>query len=136
MSNICFVSQIFFLSMACENKSAQKRKRAMFSLTEIEVAKQLIQLSNSVTVSSTTHLDDEDHHSFNSYSVERKSQQSNDDDSGDKVEDVLAEIEQDKILRRKNNRYRYIHDLYNVTEPVVHVRAAFEAKTIKFMNRH
>ncbi|RDX79664.1 hypothetical protein CR513_39880, partial [Mucuna pruriens] len=84
--------------MACENKKrAGKRKHAMFSLTEIEAAKQLIQLSNS-----TIYLD-EDHHSFNSYSVQWKSQQSNDDTSA-AIEDVLAEIEEDESLRRKNNR--------------------------------
>lgn len=61
----------------------------MFTQTEIEAARQLVELSNSTTC---THLH--------------------------QVEDVLAEVEEDERLRRRNNRYRYIQDLYNVTQPL------------------
>ncbi|KAG4948233.1 hypothetical protein JHK82_041415 [Glycine max] len=71
--------------MACENKKKWKRKgSSMFTQTEIEAARQLVELSNSTTC---THLH--------------------------QVEDVLAEVEEDERLRRRNNRYRYIQDLYN-----------------------
>jgi len=104
--------------MACENKkNDQKRKKpGVFTQTEIEMARQLIQLSNSIADSSSTQLQ-EDGRSFNSSeSVEWKWQKSNDeDDISDAVEDVLAEIEEDESLRRRNNRYRYVQDLYNAT---------------------
>ncbi|KAJ1434982.1 hypothetical protein SESBI_05347 [Sesbania bispinosa] len=111
--------------MACENKNTQKkRKPFLFSQTEIEAARQLIQLSNSIGDSSL----DEDHHSSNnSSSVQGKPQLSKGDSSAevslslsptDSVEDVLAEIEEDERLRRKIKRYRYIEDLYNVTKPI------------------
>ncbi|KAG5000582.1 hypothetical protein HKD37_08G022194 [Glycine soja] len=70
--------------MACEKK--KKRKGSyMFSATEIEAARQLVELSNG---------------------------------SIREVEDILAEIEEDERFRRRNSRYRYIQDLYNVTQPL------------------
>lgn len=111
--------------MACENKNTHKHK---FSQTEIEAARQLIQLSNSSIADSNTTTDfDEDHHSSNS--VQWKPQQSKvgDDDASlspstspsDEIEDVLADIEEDESLRRRNKRFRYIQDIYNATDPIV-----------------
>lgn len=37
----------------------------------------------------------------------------------DSVEDVLAEIEEDERLRRKNKRFRYVEEVYRVTDPIV-----------------
>ncbi|CAJ1963587.1 unnamed protein product [Sphenostylis stenocarpa] len=133
MYGLCFFTVCFSLSlsllMACENKkNGQKRKKpGMFTQTEIEMARQLIQLSNSIADSSSSQLQ-EDGHSFNSESVQWKWQESNNDDESGAVEDVLAEIEEDESLRRRNNRYRYIQDLYNATEPLLHLPA--------FMDRH
>ncbi|ESW20462.1 hypothetical protein PHAVU_006G211400 [Phaseolus vulgaris] len=97
--------------MACENKkNAEKRKKpCIFTQTEIEMAKLLIQLSNSIADSSSTHLREDALSFSSSESVEWKWQKS------DAVEDVLADIEEDESLRRRKNRYRYIRDLYNAT---------------------
>ncbi|KAK7328234.1 hypothetical protein VNO77_22336 [Canavalia gladiata] len=127
--------------MACENKTnAQKRKPAMFSQTEIEVARTLIQLGNRVMDSSTTFLDEDRHNCNNSYSLQWKPQQSKGDtcadespSSSDAIEDVLAEIEENESFRRRKKRIRYIQDLYNTTEPLVNV-PAFKAKKIKCKN--
>ncbi|KAL9321448.1 hypothetical protein ACSQ67_013287 [Phaseolus vulgaris] len=104
--------------MACENKkNGEKRKKpGIFTQTEIEMAKLLIQLSNSIADSSSTHLQEDVLSFSSSESVEWKWQKSNDeDDISDAVEDVLADIEEDESLRRRKNRYRYIQDLYNAT---------------------
>ncbi|WVY94910.1 hypothetical protein V8G54_033998 [Vigna mungo] len=103
--------------MACEKeKSGEKRKNlGMFTQTEIEMARQLVQLSNSITDSSSTDLQEDGRSLNSSESVEGKWKKSNDEDISDAVEDVLAEIEEDESLRRRNNRYRYIQDLYNST---------------------
>lgn len=118
MCGLCFVSPFFSLSMACENKkNGEKRKKpGIFTQTEIEMAKLLIQLSNSIADSSSTHLQEDVLSFSSSESVEWKWQKSNDeDDISDAVEDVLADIEEDESLRRRKNRYRYIQDLYNAT---------------------
>jgi len=78
------------------------------------MARQLVQLSNSITDSSNGITG-----SLNSgESVEWKWRKRNDNDISDAVEDVLAEIEEDESLRRRNNRYRYIQDLYNSTRSI------------------
>lgn len=104
----------------------RENKKSLFSQTEIEAARNLIQLSNSITTGSTTAYSDD-----NSSSVQWKPQHSNVDDdhdesppslspsSSDVIEDVLADIEEDECLKRRNKRYRYIRDLYQVTELVV-----------------
>lgn len=109
------------LSMACEKKNTQKKKYGFFSLTEIDAAKLLIELSNS-----TTYLDENCHsNSSKSVTVQSMTQQSKDSDDispsspTDSVEDVLAEIEEDERLRRKNKRFRYVEEVYRVTDPIV-----------------
>ena len=117
---------------ACENKRTQKP----FSKSEIEAAKQLIQLSSS----GDDYSEEEgggggggDHHSSNnscSYSVVQGNPQ--EDQSTIKVDTVgdvssvaaTAEEDEDETLPRRNNkRYRFIEDLYSVTVPVPAVKA-------------
>ncbi|KAL2342156.1 hypothetical protein Fmac_010096 [Flemingia macrophylla] len=105
--------------MACENK---KRKHTLFSLTEIEAARLLIQLGNSIADCSTSTACD--HHSVDGYSVQSKPQDT-------AVEDVLAEIEEDERLRRRNNRYRYVRDLYKATHSLLS-----KTQGNNFMERH
>ncbi|CAI8591490.1 unnamed protein product [Vicia faba] len=107
------------------------KKFGSFSEMEIDIAEQLIQLSNSngETQSGTTYLDENRHsHSYSSNSVtlqwKLEECKGSDDISpsspgGDSVEDVLAEIEEDEGLRRKKKRIRYIEELYRVTDPIV-----------------
>jgi len=104
--------------MACEKKNPQKKKYGFFSLTEIDAAKLLLELSNS-----TTYLDENCHsNSSNNVTVQWKTQQSDDispSSPTDSVEDVLAEIEEDERLRRKKKRFRYVEEVYKVTDPMV-----------------
>ncbi|KAH1250372.1 hypothetical protein GmHk_05G013537 [Glycine max] len=95
------------------------QKLIPFSQSEIEAAKQLIQLSSGDS--------EEDHHSSNSnnscsYSVVqgKPPYQSKVDSGGDvsSVATTTAESE-DESFARKNKRYRSIKDLYSVTTPVV-----------------
>ncbi|KAG5029144.1 hypothetical protein JHK85_013101 [Glycine max] len=95
------------------------QKLIPFSQSEIEAAKQLIQLSSGDS--------EEDHHSSNSnnscsYSVVqgKPPYQSKVDSGGDvsSVATTTAESE-DESFARKNKRYRCIKDLYSVTTPVV-----------------
>jgi hypothetical protein len=109
------------LSMACEKMNPKKKKYGFFSLTEIDAAKLLIELSNS-----TAYLDENCHsNSSNSVTVQSKTQQSKGSDDispsspTDSVEDVLAEIEEDERLRRKNKRFRYVEEVYRGTDPIV-----------------
>ncbi|CAL5183140.1 unnamed protein product [Lathyrus oleraceus] len=122
--------------MAYENKNTQEDKFGSFSEMEIDIAKQLIQLSNSngETQSGTTCLDENRHsHSYSSNSVtlQWKLEECKGGDvispssPGDSVEDVLAEIEEDEGLRRKKKRIRYVEELYRVTDPIV-VVASFD----------
>ncbi|KAK7302464.1 hypothetical protein RJT34_13354 [Clitoria ternatea] len=112
--------------MACEKKSTQNHKPPTFSRTEIDAAMQLIQLSNSIVDSSTTYLDEDHHSSNNSYSVQWKREQSKGDTTSahtspsttEAVEDILADIEEDECFKRRNKRYRYVHEIYQVTHPV------------------
>jgi uncharacterized FlaG/YvyC family protein len=111
--------------MACEKKNTQKEKFGSFSETEIDVAKHLIQLSNSTggSESSTTNSVENRHsNSSNSVTLQRKGSDEispQPSSPADSVEDVLADIEEDERLRRKNKRFRYIEDLYRVTVPIV-----------------
>jgi uncharacterized FlaG/YvyC family protein len=111
--------------MACEKKNTQKEKFGSFSETEIDVAKHLIQLSNSTggSESSTTNSVENRHsNSNNSVTLQRKGSDEispQPSSPADSVEDVLADIEEDERLRRKNKRFRYIEDLYRVTVPIV-----------------
>jgi len=84
--------------------NTKKKKYGFFSLTEIDAAKLLIELSNS-----TTYLDE---NCKGSHDISPSS-------PTDSVEDVLAEIEEDERLRRKNKRFRYVEEVYRVTDPVV-----------------
>lgn len=98
--------------MECENKAPQKDKSATFSQTEIDAAILLLQLSSS-SADSQDRNSHSHSHSSNSVSVLSKPQPSSPSDA--MIEDVLAEIEEDERLRRKVKRFRYVHDLYNVT---------------------
>ncbi|CAJ2649120.1 unnamed protein product [Trifolium pratense] len=106
--------------MACENKNTQKEKFGSFSEMEIDVAKHLIQLSNSTTNS------DENRQSNSSNSVTLQLKGSDDisppSSPADSIEDVLADIEEDERLRRKKKRIRYVEDLYRVTVPIVNYK--------------
>ncbi|KAG4398628.1 hypothetical protein AAZX31_08G075300 [Glycine max] len=89
-----------------------------FSQSEIEAAKQLIQLSSGDS--------EEDHHSSSnscSYSVvQGKPPQQSKVDSGGDVSSVAvttAVESEDESFARKNKRYRCIKDLYSATTPVV-----------------
>lgn len=108
--------------MEYENKNTQKEKFSSFSQTEIDAAKQLIELSNSIaeSESSITQMGKDRHsNSSNSVTLQWKPQQCKScNDDLYKVEDVLAEIEEDERLRRKIKRFRYIEDLYKVTDPI------------------
>lgn len=110
--------------MACVKRNSPKQKPATFSLAEIEAARQLIQLSSA---GGSVFDEDPPHSSNNSYSVQWKPQADDDvyvsvsvsqSSTDDAIEDVLAEIEEDERLRRRNKRYRSIQDLYNVTDPL------------------
>ncbi|CAK8530242.1 unnamed protein product [Lathyrus sativus] len=121
------------MALENKNKNTEQNKFGSFSEMEIDIAKQLIQLSNSngETQSGTTCLDDNRHsHSYSSNSVtlqwKLEECKGSDDISpsspgGDSVEDVLAEIEEDEELRRKKKRIRYVEELYRVTDPIVDV---------------
>ncbi|GAU43311.1 hypothetical protein TSUD_390100 [Trifolium subterraneum] len=117
--------------MACENKNTQREKFGSFSETEIDVAKHLIQLSSGGSESSTINSDETRHsNSSNSVTFEKKGSDeiSQPSSPADSVEDVLAEIEEDERLRRKNKRFRYIEDLYRVTVPIVNTPPSFDKK--------
>lgn len=119
---------------ASDNKSPQKP--ISFSESEIEAAEQLIQLSNGDS--------EEDHHSsinscsFSMVQGKQHDHNSNKVDSGGDVassivattiEDVvLAEAKDESFGRRKNKRYRYIEEVYSVTEPIAEVNV----KKIKY----
>lgn len=99
--------------MECENKAPQNDKFATFSQTEIDAAILLLQLSSS---SSSADSQDRNSHSHSSNSVSVSVLSKSQPSLGDAmIEDVLAEIEEDERLRRKIKRFRYVHDLYNVT---------------------
>ncbi|KAI4296286.1 hypothetical protein L6164_036255 [Bauhinia variegata] len=117
---------------AWKNKSAQKP--VTFSDSEIEVAKQLIQLSSG---DSDVHNDEDS--TNNNYSVLQRTSQGKQSrvDSGEvtysaAMDNILAEAE-DETFPRRNKRYRYIEDLYSVTQllPVSGIR---EKKKIKRRN--
>ena len=81
-----------------------------FSKREIDAARQLIQLSSGDS--------EEDGSSNDSYSVE---QSSNVNGSGSDVVTSIEEADDEEGLglgRRRNKRYRYVEDLYNVTKPL------------------
>ncbi|CAJ1935948.1 unnamed protein product [Sphenostylis stenocarpa] len=99
-------------------KSTQKP--ITFSHSEIEAAKQLIQLSSGDS--------EEDHHSSNnscSYSVvQGKPHQSRVDSGGDVSSVAETTVDsQDESFASTNKRYRCIKDLYSVTAPVPAVKA-------------
>ncbi|TKY59561.1 hypothetical protein E2542_SST16651 [Spatholobus suberectus] len=104
---------------AYQIKSPQKP--IPFSQSEIEAAKQLIQLSSGDS--------EEDHHSSNnscSYSVvQGKPRHPAKVDSGGDVSSVAATTveSEDENFARTNKRYRCIKDLYSVTAPVPTVKS-------------
>ena len=84
-----------------------------FSDSEMDAATQLIQLSSSR---------DSDGSKADSSSVQGKPDEQCKVDCSDvtskAANGIIAEAEEEEEFGRRNKRYRYIEDLYNVTEPV------------------
>ncbi|XLS53427.1 hypothetical protein HN51_014104 [Arachis hypogaea] len=112
---------------ACESKINRKPASPFFSKSEIEAAKQLIQLSSSGDEEEQQY--DHHHQSVSnnscSYSVVQGSNNSGGCDvvsSAAAVDEEEEEEEEDEsrlLPTRKNKRYRFLEDLYSVTVPIV-----------------
>ncbi|QCD84032.1 hypothetical protein DEO72_LG2g4382 [Vigna unguiculata] len=106
-------------------KSTQKP--ITFSHSEIEAAKQLIQLSSGDS--------EEDHQSSNnscSYSVvQGKPRQSKVDSGGDvsSVAETAVDSQDESFAATTTKRYRCVKDLYSVTEPVPATKAKKKRNT-------
>ncbi|KAI9087227.1 hypothetical protein K1719_030862 [Acacia pycnantha] len=120
---------------------AKKKQKPTLSESEMEAARQLIELSNGDSSSGHRSLmagdfNDvvEDNNSSNSFSVQGRPQgEEEQQQQKSKLDDVdvssnvetmndgesLGEIRTSTRRRRKNKRYRFILDLYRVTEPVI-----------------
>ncbi|KAL2343741.1 hypothetical protein Fmac_005026 [Flemingia macrophylla] len=105
-------------------KSTQKP--VTFSQSEIEAAKQLIQLSSGDS-------EELDHCSSNnscSYSVVQGNKQPHNPESscGDVSSLALESQQHDDSFSRTNKRYRYLKDLYSVTAPLPTVKSKKKKK--------
>ncbi|KAL4275180.1 hypothetical protein HN51_058071 [Arachis hypogaea] len=142
--------------MECENNETQKGNNS--TLTQVEAAWILTYIKNhTITTTTTTEEEEEEeeeedqqHHSISSnnscsYGNSVQEWKAVDEVSVSsfsmEIEDVLADIEEDESLRRRNKRYRYVDELYSTTQPLSHVyvpaEAAVEANNnIMFIKLH
>ncbi|KAL1328209.1 hypothetical protein AAHE18_13G357200 [Arachis hypogaea] len=107
---------------ACESKINRKPASPFFSKSEIEAAKQLIQLSSSGDEEQQQY--DHHHQSMSnnscSYSVVQGTNNSGGCDVVSSAAAVDEEEDESRLLpTRKNKRYRFLEDLYSVTVPIV-----------------
>ncbi|MED6209264.1 hypothetical protein PIB30_053080 [Stylosanthes scabra] len=121
---------------ACESKNTRK-PASPFSKSEIEAAKQLIQLSSSgdEEEDGDYHLSHH-HHSISNNSCSYSVVQGNNNSGGDVVSSALADDEENEsclLPRRNNKRYRFLEDLYSVTVPVI-VKSKRKKTSIKTKN--
>ncbi|XP_019462930.1 PREDICTED: RNA polymerase-associated protein LEO1-like [Lupinus angustifolius] len=103
------------MTKSCENMSS--KKSVVFSESEIEVAKLLIQLSinnnntcSNNSTSSNNKADDDAKSSIVATAARDDDNDNNDDDNDDDEEEDIA--------YGSKIRYRDIEDIYNATEPV------------------
>ena len=112
------------LSLACKDGRTQKKHIGYsFSESEMDVARQLIQLSGD---SDDSHNHDDDNNMNNS---EVKVEQSEGDDAADVCstnniretieEEEEEEEEDDEIFDRRKRRFRSIYHVYKSTKPVI-----------------
>lgn len=110
------------LSLACKDGRTQKKHIGYsFSESEMDVARQLIQLSGD---SDDNHNHDDDN---NTNSSEVKVEQSKGDDATDvcstnNIRETIEEVEEEKvdeIFYRRKRRFRSIYHVYKSTEPVI-----------------
>lgn len=110
------------LSLACKDGRTQKKHIGYsFSESEMDVARQLIQLSGD---SDDNHNHDDDN---NTNSSEVKVEQSKGDDATDvcstnnirETIEAVEEEEVDEIFYRRKRRFRSIYHVYKSTEPVI-----------------
>ncbi|KAK9989142.1 hypothetical protein SO802_029381 [Lithocarpus litseifolius] len=111
------------LSLACKDGRTQKKHIGYsFSESEMDVARQLIQLSGD---SEDNHNHDDDN---NVNSSEVKVEQSKGDDAADvcstnnireTIEEEEEEEEDDEIFDRRKRRFRSIYHVYKSTKPVI-----------------
>ncbi|KAK9989141.1 hypothetical protein SO802_029380 [Lithocarpus litseifolius] len=106
------------LSLACKDGSTQKKHIGYsFSESEMDVARQLIQLSGD---SDDNHNHDDDN---NMNSSEVKVEQSKGDDAADvcstnNIRETIEE-EDDEVFDRRKRRFRSIYHVYKSTKPVI-----------------
>ena len=107
------------LSLACKDGRTQKKHIGYsFSESEMDVARQLIQLSGD---SDDSHNHDDDNNMNNS---EVKVEQSEGDDAADvcstnNIRETIEEEEEDEIFYRRKRRFRSIYHVYKSTKPVI-----------------
>ncbi|MED6113985.1 hypothetical protein PIB30_075894 [Stylosanthes scabra] len=121
---------------ACESNKNTGKPASPFSKSEIEAAKQLIQLSSS----GDEQEEDGDYHhnhSISNNSCSYSVVQGNNNSGGDVVSSAAADDEEKDesclLPRRNNKRYRFLEDLYSVTVPLI-VKSKRKNTSIKTRN--
>ncbi|KAJ7968113.1 hypothetical protein O6P43_012263 [Quillaja saponaria] len=104
-------------------KIGMTQKLQTFSEPEIEAARLLVQLSES----DSDYYNERNNSSNNSNSVQQGKTEQNRVDSSDVSSKIEAsnifEEKDDEILGRRKKRFRYISEIYRITEPVNFVKA-------------
>ena len=112
-------------SASCKRKRTQnkKKKECMdFSVTEMDVAEQLIQLMSADSIAMGDHHQD---HSNNNNSVEEEEEQCNNEVYAADHLSITNVIfpnnhieEEDQVFSSRKKRFRSIYDLYYSTRPI------------------
>lgn len=112
-------------SASCKRKRTQnkKKKECMdFSVTEMDVAEQLIQLMSADSIAMGDHHQD---HSNNNNSVEEEEEQCNNEVYAADHLSITNVIfpnnhieEEDQVFSSRKKRFRSIYDLYYSTKPI------------------
>ncbi|MED6157422.1 hypothetical protein PIB30_022994 [Stylosanthes scabra] len=109
--------------MECENNETQKGNNS--TLTQVEAAWILTYIKNhSTTTEEDEEEEDQQENSSSNNSNSLQEWKPADEVSvvssisSSEIEDVLADIEEDESLKRRNKRYRYVDELYTTTQPL------------------